>query len=111
MISSSTPPAINVDAKSNAPTTSTPSGFLGAGIQAMNAWRPLSEVETNVDGSVVHRCECGRAIKREGDLKGHWSSRMHGGRGFDCQECGKSYICSINMFVRLDLRLLSDVDR
>ena len=81
MISSITPPAI------------TPSGFLGAGIQAINAQWPSFEVETNVvDGSVVHRCECGKAIKRKVDLKRHWSSRMHGGRGFDCQECGKSYI-------------------
>ena len=85
MISSGTPEAMNVDANYNAPTTSMPSGFL-------NARRPLFGVETNVDGSFVHRCECGRAIKRKGDLARHWRSRMHGGRGFDCQECGKSYI-------------------
>jgi hypothetical protein len=92
MISSSTPPAVNVGANSNAPTTNTPSGVLGAGIQDGNAQWPSFEVETNVDGSIVYRCECGRAITRKKDLRRHWRSRMHGGRGFDCQECGKSYI-------------------
>ena len=92
MISSNTPSAINVDANSSAPTSRTPSGFLGAGIQATSSQWPSFTVETDVDGSVVHRCECGRAIKRKGDLMRHWRSRMHDGRGFDCQECGKSYI-------------------
>lgn len=92
MMSSGTPPEMNVDAKINAPITSTPSGFQGAGIQAIDRRWPSFEVVTNVDGSIVHRCECGKAMKSKADLRRHWRSRMHGGRGFDCHECGKSYI-------------------
>ncbi|KAF8345649.1 hypothetical protein F5887DRAFT_170335 [Amanita rubescens] len=85
---SSTPPAIRGDG----PVTGTPLGVLADfEIQATNSKKPSFRRETSeVDGSLVYRCECGRAIKRKGDLRRHWSSRGHRGRGFDGLKCGTS---------------------
>ena len=85
----SAPPPIRGDG----PITRTPLGvFLDSEIQATNSKKPPFRWErSEVDGSPVYRCECGTAIKRMGDLKRHWRSRLHGGSGFDCLKCGRSF--------------------
>ena len=61
-------------------------------VQAPNPPNPSFRLEmSDIDGSLIHRCECGKAIKRAADLKRHWNSRSHGGRGYDCAKCKRSY--------------------
>ena len=57
----------------------------------MNFQHPAYKLERSDDGSIAHRCECGIAVKRMVDLRRHWSSRRHGGRGYHCLVCRKSY--------------------
>lgn len=88
----SAPPALDLSGNGNPPITSgTSSGVLGTRTQITTSQWPSFKREWSEDGSIVHRCVCGRAIKRMGDLKRHWRSRRHGGRGFDCLKCRRSY--------------------
>lgn len=65
--------------------------FSDPGIQ-VGPQRPSYTLErSDIDGLPVHRCECGKRIKRMSDLKRHWNSRRHGGRGFGCLRCRRSY--------------------
>ena len=58
----------------------------------INPPRPSFTLEmSESNGSFVHRCECGKTIKRMSDLKRHWNSRRHGGRRFGCFKCRRVY--------------------
>ncbi len=85
----STPPTINNAQVTNASLVG--SSGTGTEIQATSPEPSFTFEMSRIDGSFVHRCECGKAIKRKSDLKRHWKSRRHGGRGFGCFRCRRSY--------------------
>ncbi|KAF8345648.1 hypothetical protein F5887DRAFT_1074371 [Amanita rubescens] len=87
----STPPTINNAQVTNASLGGSPGAGTGAEIQDTSSEPSFTFETSGINGSLVHRCECGKAIKRMSDLKRHWKSRRHGGRGFGCFTCRRSY--------------------
>ncbi|KAF8622852.1 hypothetical protein AX15_006696 [Amanita polypyramis BW_CC] len=53
------------------------------------AEQPFEIVETG--GSTTHLCKCGTSIRRMTDLRRHWKTRLHGGKGHRCPTCRKQY--------------------
>lgn len=69
----------------------TKAAFSGPGTQAGPQWPSYTPERSEIDGLPIHRCECGKKIKRMSDLKRHWNSKRHGGHGFECLRCRRSY--------------------